>query len=91
MKEEVHAHFVPRNYIRSLYDRLQNLKRGPLSVDDYFQEMELIMQCARVCEHPEQTMQYFLVGLNYNIKRIVRHHQYFDTTDLLHQAHEAEL
>jgi hypothetical protein len=43
MKEELRAHFVPHNYIRSLYDRLQNLKQGPLSVDDYFQEMELIL------------------------------------------------
>jgi hypothetical protein len=36
MKEELCARFVPRNYILSLYDRLQNLKQGPLSVDDYF-------------------------------------------------------
>jgi hypothetical protein len=36
MKEDLRAHFVPHNYIRSLYDRLQNLKQGPLSVDDYF-------------------------------------------------------
>jgi hypothetical protein len=91
MKEELRARFVPRNYIRSLYDRLQNLKQGPLSVDDYFQEMELILQRARVREQPKQTMQRFLAGLNYNIKRIVRHHQYFDMIDLLHHAREAEL
>jgi hypothetical protein len=36
MKEELRARFVPRNYIRSLHDRLQNLKQDPLSVDDYF-------------------------------------------------------
>jgi hypothetical protein len=91
MKEELCARFVPRNYIHSLYDRLQNLKQDPLSVDDYFQKMELILQRARVREQPEQTMQRFLASLNYNIKRIVRHHQYFDMTDLLHQAREAEL
>jgi hypothetical protein len=89
MKEELRACFVPCNYIRSLYDRLQNLKQGPLSIDDYFQEMELILQCAQVREQLEQTMQRFLAGLNYNIKRIVQHHQYFDMTDLLHQAREA--
>jgi hypothetical protein len=87
MKEELRARFVPHNYIRSLYDRLQNLKQGPLSVDDYLHEMELILQRARVREQPEQTMQHFLAGLNYNIKRIVRHHQYFDMTDLLHKKH----
>jgi hypothetical protein len=53
--------------------------------------MELILQRARLREQPEQTMQCFLAGLNYNIKRIVRHQQYFDMTDLLHQAREAEL
>jgi hypothetical protein len=44
-----------------------------------------------VHEQPEQTMQCFLAGLNYIIKHIVQHHQYFDMTDLLHQAREAEL
>uniref|UniRef100_A0A8R7JYP3 CCHC-type domain-containing protein n=1 Tax=Triticum urartu TaxID=4572 RepID=A0A8R7JYP3_TRIUA len=53
--------------------------------------MELIMQHARVREEPEQTMQRFLSGLNYNIKRIVCLHQYYDMTDLLHQACEPEL
>ncbi|XP_024310345.1 uncharacterized protein LOC112268657 [Brachypodium distachyon] len=52
--------------------------------------MELIMQRARVREDAEQTMQRFLSGLNFNVKRIVRHYQYHDITELLHQAHEAE-
>src|SRR4051812_26321650 len=53
--------------------------------------MELIMQHARVREDPEQTMQRFLAGPSFNIKRIVRHYQYQDIEDLLHQAREAEL
>jgi hypothetical protein len=91
MKEAIRAHFIPHNYIRSLYDRLTNLKQGLKSVDDYHQEMELIIQRARAHEPEEQTMQPFLVGLTYNIQRFVRHHQYFDMTNLLHQAREAEL
>jgi hypothetical protein len=58
---------IPRNYIRSLYDRLTNLKQGLKSIDDYHQEMELIMQRARVREPEEQTMQCFLPSLTYNI------------------------
>src|SRR4051812_29449007 len=90
MKQVMHDRFIPCNYIRSLYDKLQNLKQGTKSVDDYYQEMELIMQRARVREHPEQTLQRFLSGLTYNIKRTVRHHQYHHTNDLLHHAHEAK-
>jgi hypothetical protein len=53
--------------------------------------MEFIILCARVHETEEQTMQRFLACLTYNIRCIVRHHHYFDMTDLLHQAREAEL
>jgi hypothetical protein len=67
MKEAMRAYFIPRNYIHSLYNRLMNLKQGLKSVDDYHQEMELIMQRARVRELAEQTMQRFLAGLTYNI------------------------
>jgi hypothetical protein len=35
MKEVMRAHFIPRNYIHSLYDRLTNLKQGLKSVNDY--------------------------------------------------------
>ena len=91
MLRHMHHRFVPRTYRRSLYDKLQNLKQGTFSVDEYYKEMELIMQRARVREDPEQTMQRFLAGLSYNIKRIVRHYQYQDIEDLLHQAREAEL
>jgi hypothetical protein len=56
MKEAMRARFIPCNYIRSLYDRLTNLKQGLKSVDDYHQEMELIIQRARVRQPEEQTM-----------------------------------
>ena len=43
MKQVMRDRFIPRNYIRSLYDKLTQLKQGTKSVDDYYQEMELIM------------------------------------------------
>ena len=54
------------------------LRQGTKTVTEYFQEMEVIMQRARVREQPEQTMERFLVGLQFKIKSIVRHHQYHD-------------
>jgi hypothetical protein len=67
MKEEMWHRFVPANYVRSLYDKLTNLKQGLKTVDEYFYEMEMIMQRAKVCEPEDQTMQCFLAGLSFQI------------------------
>jgi hypothetical protein len=67
MKEEMRHHFVLANYVRSLYDKLTNLKQGLKIVDEYFYEMEMIMQRAKVCEPEDQTMQRFLAGLSFQI------------------------
>jgi hypothetical protein len=90
MKEEMRHRFVPANYVRSLYDKLTNLKQGLKTVDAYFYEMEMIMQRAKVREPKDQTMQRFLAGLSFQIQRIVRHHPYADMCELLHQSREAE-
>jgi hypothetical protein len=56
MKEEMRHRFVPANYVHSLYDKLTNLKQGLKTVDEYFYEMEMIMQRAKVGEPEDQTM-----------------------------------
>jgi hypothetical protein len=57
MMAEMRHCFVPPNYTRSLYDKLTNLKQSIKLVDEYYQEMELIMQRTRVRKIAEQTMQ----------------------------------
>src|SRR4051812_49420523 len=88
MKAVMKARFVPTNYLRSVYDKLQQLKQGTMTVDAYYMEMELLLQRARIREDVEQTMQRFLHGLKF--KSIVRHHAYYNMNDLLHLAREAE-
>src|SRR3954471_18208101 len=90
MKAIMKARFVPTNYLRTIYDKLQQLKQGTMSVDAYYMEMELLLQRARIREEVEQTMQCFLHGLKFTIKSIVRHHAYYNMNDLLHLAREAE-
>ena len=84
------ARFVPPNYLRTIYDKLTQLKQGTMTVDAYYMEMEMLLQRARVRESVEMTMQRFLHGLKYNIKGIVRHHRYNNMNELLHHAREAE-
>ncbi|KAK1602141.1 hypothetical protein QYE76_017184 [Lolium multiflorum] len=90
MKAAMRARFVPTNYLRSVFDKLTQLKQGVLTVDAYYMEMEMLMQRARVRESLEMTMQRFLNGLKFNIKGIVRHHKYATMNELLHHAREAE-
>jgi hypothetical protein len=63
MKEIMQVHFVPTNYLRSVFDRLTQLKQGFLTVHAYYKEMELLMQRSRVQESSQMTMQWFLHGL----------------------------
>ncbi|KAK1617123.1 hypothetical protein QYE76_022640 [Lolium multiflorum] len=50
MKAAMRARFVPTNYLRSVFDKLTQLKQCVLTVDAYYMEMEMLMQHARVHE-----------------------------------------
>ncbi|KAK1670661.1 hypothetical protein QYE76_058820 [Lolium multiflorum] len=56
---------------------------GVKTVDEYYMEMEMLMQRGRVRESLEMTMQRFLNGLKYV-------HSYINMNQLLHHAREAE-
>ncbi|KAK1607950.1 hypothetical protein QYE76_031623 [Lolium multiflorum] len=90
MKAAMQDRFVPTNYLRTIYDKLTLLRQGVKTVDEYFMEMEMLMQRGRVRESLEMTMQRFLHGLKYDIKGIVRYHSYTTMNGLLHHAREAE-
>jgi len=56
IKRELRARFVPKHYRRDLFDKLQNLKQGSLSADEYYKEIEKTMIRANVYEDEEQTI-----------------------------------
>ncbi|KAK1619324.1 hypothetical protein QYE76_024841 [Lolium multiflorum] len=65
MKEVMTSRFVPTNYMRNIFDKLTLLRQGVKTVDEYYMEMEMLMQRGRVRESLEMTMQRFLNGLNW--------------------------
>ncbi|KAK1631602.1 hypothetical protein QYE76_005917 [Lolium multiflorum] len=69
MKEAMTSRFVPTNYLRNIYDKLTLLRQGVKTVDEYYMEMEMLMQRGRVRESLEMTMQRFLNGLNWLTKQ----------------------
>ncbi|KAK1677125.1 hypothetical protein QYE76_037973 [Lolium multiflorum] len=63
MKEAMNSRFVPTNYLRTIYDKLTLLRQGVKTVDEYYMEIEMLMQRGHVRESLEMTMQRFLNGL----------------------------
>ncbi|KAK1693426.1 hypothetical protein QYE76_010123 [Lolium multiflorum] len=50
MKEVMTSRFVPTNYMRNIFDKLTLLRQGVKTVDEYYMEMEMLMQRGRVRE-----------------------------------------
>ncbi|KAK1626910.1 hypothetical protein QYE76_001225 [Lolium multiflorum] len=90
IKKEMHARFVPTHYMTDLFNKLQKLKQGTKTVEEFFKEMELTMMRANIQESEDQTIARFFNGLNYPIKRIVEFQPYSNMVELVHQASKAE-
>ena len=82
--------FVPNHYYRDLFQKLQSLRQGSSSVEDYFKEMEIAMIRANVEEDREATMARFLVGLNRDIANVVELQHYVELEDMVHMAIKVE-
>ncbi|KAK1610106.1 hypothetical protein QYE76_033779 [Lolium multiflorum] len=72
MKEVMTSRFVPTNYMQNIFDKLSLLRQGVKTVDEYYMEMEMLMQRGRVRESLEMTMQRFVNGLNWLKKQRLR-------------------
>ncbi|XP_062103764.1 uncharacterized protein LOC133814872 [Humulus lupulus] len=90
MKRVMRRRFVPPHYYRDLYLKLQGLRQGSKSVDEYYKEMEMAMIRANVEEDREATMARFLNGLNREIADPIELHHYVELEDLVHMAIKVE-
>ena len=63
--------FVPNNYYRGLYKKLQSLTQCNRGVEHYYKEMEVAMIRANVAEDREATMAWVLNGLNEEIANVI--------------------
>ncbi|WZY72210.1 hypothetical protein YC2023_004450 [Brassica napus] len=86
MKAVMRKRFVPSHYHRDLHQKLRLLTQGSKSVEEYFQEMELLMLRACVSEDSEATMARFLGGLNREIQDRVEMQHYLEIEEMLHKA-----
>ena len=69
---------VPSHYHRDLYIKLQTLRQGSKSVEEYDKEMETLMIHANIEAAREATMARFLSGLNRDIANVVELKDYME-------------
>ena len=51
--------FVPNHYCREIYNTLQSLSQGSKNIDEYFEEMRIVMIRANVSEDRKATLTKF--------------------------------
>jgi hypothetical protein len=90
MKQVMRRRIVPSSYQRDLHNRLQNLRQGTKSMDDYYKKMELILIHSGIREDPESKMARFLHDLNAEISGFVEMFPYNNLQDLVDQAMHTE-
>ncbi|XP_042441345.1 uncharacterized protein LOC122026681 [Zingiber officinale] len=90
MKVVMKRRFVPSHYYRDLHLKLQSLKQGSMTVEDYHKEMEIALIRANIKEDREATMARFICGLNNEIAKIVELHHYVELDDVVHMAMKVE-
>ena len=90
MKRVMQKRFVPTYYYWKLYNKLQNLRQGNRSVEEYYKEMEVAMARVNIEEDREATMARFLGGLNQEIQNVVELQHYVELEDMIHMAIKIE-
>ena len=59
MKTIMRKMFVPNHYRREIYNTLQSLSQGSKNIDEYFEEMRIVMIRANVFEDRKATLTKF--------------------------------
>ncbi|WZZ15565.1 hypothetical protein YC2023_108654 [Brassica napus] len=78
--------FVPTHYHRDLHQKLRRLLQGTKSVEDYYQEMEVLITKTDTDEPLDATMARFLSGLNRDIQDRMELQEYGSVEQMLHKA-----
>jgi len=90
MKRVMKKRLVPDYYRHKLYIKLQTLRQGSLSVEEYVMEFELLMICYELIKPQEQTIARFIGGLRKDIANVVEFQPYSFLEDVIKLARKIE-
>ncbi|KAG7559336.1 Retrotransposon gag domain [Arabidopsis thaliana x Arabidopsis arenosa] len=68
LKSKIRKAFLPYNYSRTIYTRLQNLRQGSRSIDDYAAELFALLARNDLLETEEQLVSRFIGGLRQQVQ-----------------------
>ncbi|VFQ70540.1 unnamed protein product, partial [Cuscuta campestris] len=71
MRSLLKKKFLPEQYVRDNFAKLQHLRQGTRSVEDYTREFEELLMRCDLQENDSQTLVRYLFGLNTQIANIV--------------------
>ena len=90
LKRVMRARFVPSYYSRDLLHKLQQLRQGSKSVEEYYQELQMGMLRCGLEENEDGAIARFMGGLNREIQDILAYKEYNSVNRLFHLACKAE-
>ncbi|PKI36924.1 hypothetical protein CRG98_042681, partial [Punica granatum] len=90
IKTVMRRRFVPSYYYRDLHLKLQSLRQGTRSMEDYHKEMEIALIRANIEEDEEATMAKFLCGLNREIANVMELQHYMEIEEMVSMAMKVE-
>jgi hypothetical protein len=90
LKRMMLARFVPSYYAHDMINKLQQLKQGAKSVEEYYQELQIGMLRCNLEEREDAAMARFVAGLDHEILDILEYKDYTNITCLFHFACKAE-
>ena len=83
LKKHLLATFLPHNYDRLTYNKLQNLKQGSRSVEEYAEEFSLLLTRTEIYDSEDQLVSRFIGGLQPQLQNSLAQ---FDPTSIA-EAH----
>ncbi|CAL9218463.1 unnamed protein product, partial [Arabidopsis halleri] len=83
LKKKLQQTFLPHNYDRTMYNRLQNLKQGSRTVDEYANEFSVLLTRNEIRDSEAQLVSRFIGGLRTQLQNSLAQ---FDPTSIA-EAH----
>jgi len=90
MRDKLKDKFLASHYLQDNYLKLQNLKQGTKSVEEYTREFEQLLLKCDLREDETQTLIRYLSGLDEHVAYVIELHPYSSLDNLSSLAYKVE-